>query len=178
MNGQPHYQGLETAFKQLSFAIKLWHYFDTNRFDKEVFDVPLTVEDNTGRVCLPHNEFTTFDDLLLATENNISICFGAAAITLWEALSERNNYTSSALDPSHSPEQMLASLSYMIRCCYAHGTAAPKWTLNRKYRAIYKVGNKHIDLTNVHGLPFDYSVIGGWDTLWLLRAEAESRGML
>lgn len=178
MNCQPHFQGLETAFLQLSFAIKLWHYFDTNRFDKEAFDISLTVEDNIGRVCLPDNEFATFDDLLLATENNISICFGAAAVTLWEALKERNNYTTSALDPNSSPAQMLASLSYMLRCCFAHGTAEPKWTTTPKYRVVYSVGNRRIDLRSVDGLPFDYSTIYGFETLWLLRAEAKSRGML
>lgn len=179
MNSQPHFQGLETAFLQLSFAIKLWHYFDTNKFDKEAFDIPLVVEDNIGRVCLSHNEFATFDDLLLATENNISICFGATAITLWEALKERNNYILPEIDPSNSSEHMLASLSYMLRCCFAHGTAVPRWKITRKkYRVIYSIGNKRIDLRSVDGLPFDYSAIDGFETLWLLRAEAKSCGML
>lgn len=178
MNSQPHFHGLETAFLQLSFALKVWNYFDTNRFDKEEFDISLTVEDNIGRVCLPHNEFATFDDLLLATENNVSISFGVAAITLWEALKERNNYTTSAINPSSSPEQMLASLSYMLRCCFAHGTTVPRWTTTPKYRVIYSVGSKRIDLRNVDGLPFDYSAIDGFETLWLLRAEAKSRGIL
>jgi hypothetical protein len=163
---------------QLSFAIKVWHYFDTNRFDKEIFDIPLTVEDEAGLVCLPHNEFATFDDLLLAAENNISICFGAAAITLWEALKERNCCNTSELDPSHSSDEMILSLCYMLRCCFAHGTTVPRWQMKGKYRVIYKIGNKSIDLTGVDGLPFDYSAIGGCEALWLLRAEAQARSML
>jgi hypothetical protein len=178
MNNQPHFEGLETAFLQLSYAIKLWHYFYTNRFDKELFDIPLTVEYEAGRVCLPQNEFATFDHLLVATENNISICFGAAAITLWEALKERNGYSTSKIDPSHSPNEMLASLSYMLRCCFAHGTAVPRWQIKEKFRVIYKVGNKSIDLRGVDGLPFEYPAIGGFETLWHLRADAQARGIL
>jgi hypothetical protein len=178
MNNQPHFEGLETAFLQLSFAIKLWHYFDHNRFDKELFDISLTVQNEVGRVCLLHNEFATFDHLLVATENNISICFGATAITLWEALKERNGYRTSKMDPSHSAEEMLASLSYMLRCCFAHGTAAPRWQIRHRYRCVYRVGNKSIDLRGVDGSPFEYPAIGGWETLWLLRADAQARGML
>jgi hypothetical protein len=50
--------------------------------------------------------------------------------------------------------------------------------MHPKYRASYRVGNKHIDQRSVDGQPFDYSAIGGYETLWLLRAEAASRGML
>lgn len=178
MNNQPHFEGLETAFSQLSFAIKLWHYFDTNRFDKELFDISLTAEYEAGRVCLVHNEFATFDHLLVATERNISICFGAAAITLWEALKEKNGYNPSRMDPSHSPDEMLASLSYMLRCCSAHGTAVPRWQIRERYRVVYNVGNKSIDLRGVDGLAFEYSAIGGCETLWLLRADAQAHGML
>jgi hypothetical protein len=178
MNNQPHFEGLETAFLQLSFAIKLCHYLNMNRFDKKLFDMPLTVEYEAGRLCLAHNEFATFDDLLLAAENNISICFGAAAITLWEALKERNGYATSRMDPIRSPDEMLASLSYMLRCCFAHGTAAPRWQINEKYRVVYKVGNKSIDLRGVDGLPFAYTAIDGCETLWLLRADAQARSML
>jgi hypothetical protein len=178
MRNQPHFQGLETAFLQLSFAFKLWHYFDTNRFDKESFDIPLTVQDEASLICFPHNEFASYDDLLLATEINISICFGAAAITLWEALRERNGYITSRMDPGRSTDEMLASLSYILRCCFAHGTSVPRWRINERYRVIYKVGNKRIDLRNVDGLPFEYSAIGGCETLWLLRVDAQARGML
>lgn len=178
MNNQPHFQRLETAFLQLSFALKLWNYFGTNKFDKEEFDISLTVKYKGGLVCLRHNEFPTFNNLLVATENNISICFGAAANTLWEALKERNCYTTSTIDPSHSPEERLASLSYMLRCCFAHGAAAPRWQMTKKYRVIYKVGNKCIDLRSVNGLPFEYADICGCETLWGLKAEAESLGML
>lgn len=178
MTSQPHFAGLETAFMQLSFAIKLWHYLDSHPFDKDAFDIPLTIEDQSNRVCLPHNEFSTLEEIQVAAENNISICFGAAAITLWEAISEKNGITSTTINPSNTTKEMLAGLIYMIRCCFAHGTVVPRWKIGNKYKIIYKVGNKRVDLQNVDGKPFDYEVIGGYEALWLLRAEATSKGML
>jgi hypothetical protein len=79
----PHHQHIDTAFLQLSFAIKLWHFLDKHPIDKEIFDIALTIEEPRNRVCLSQNEFHTYLDLQLAAENNISISFGTAAITLW-----------------------------------------------------------------------------------------------
>lgn len=175
---RPHFSGLDTAFLQLSFSIKLWHYLDSHLFDKELFDIALTIEDQTSRICLPHGEFNTLHEIHLAAENNISICFAAAAITLWEAISEKTGYSNSTINPTRTTEEMLAGLSYMIRCCFAHGTVAPRWKISDKYKIIYRVSNKAIDLTSVDGQVFDYAAIGGYETLWLLKAEAASKGML
>ena len=90
---------VETAFVQLSFAIKLWHFLDVHPIDKEAFDIALTVEDEGSRVCLPHNEFASYDAIRVASEHNISICFGVAANTLWEAMREKRNLESGQLDP-------------------------------------------------------------------------------
>ena len=65
----------------MSFAIKLWHFLDSHPIEKDYFDIALTIEDLGTRVCLVHNEFNTYQAIQLAAENNISICFGAAAIT-------------------------------------------------------------------------------------------------
>lgn len=175
---QPHFEGLDTAFLQLSFAIKLWHYLDSHPLDKDLFDIALTIEDQGSRICLPHEEFKTLREIQLAVENNISISFGAAAITLWEAISEKTGYTNSTINPSRTTEEMLAGLIYMIRCCFAHGTVAPRWKIHDKYKIIYKIGNKAVNLISVDEQVFDYAAIGGYETLWLLRAEATSKGML
>ncbi|MGH9425078.1 MAG: hypothetical protein ACRD2L_02050, partial [Terriglobia bacterium] len=158
--------------------IKLWNYLGSHPFDKDAFDIPLTIEDQSNWVCLPHNEFSTFEQIRVAAENNISICFGAAAITLWEAISEKNSYANATINPSNTTEEMLAGLSYMIRCCFAHGTVVPKWKISDKYKIIYKVSNKTVDLRAVDGKPFDYEAIGGYETLWLLKAEARANGLL
>lgn len=176
----PHFDHIDRAFLQLSFAIKLWHFLDAHPIEKECFDIALTIEDPGTRVCLVHNEFDTYQDIQLAAENNISICFGAAAITLWEAIHERNGWSSKELNPTNSAKENLAAFSYMIRCCFAHGTAHPVWSIyDGKYKTVYRVGNKSIDLSKIaENQPFDYASICGYETLWLLKAEARANGLL
>jgi hypothetical protein len=171
---------IETAFLHLAFALKLWHFFSSTPPDKEVFDIALTVDTPGSRVCLPHGQFERIDDLIIATENNINICFGAVAITLWEALNETDKYKPGKLPtPLNTQEEKIAALVYMIRCCFAHGMAIPKWEIrDRKYRIVYKIGNKTVDLTLLDGQVFSYDSIGGYETLWFLRYELENKGML
>lgn len=176
----PHHDHITTAFFQLSFAIKLWHFLDVHPIDLKSFDVSLTIQDTGNCVCLPEAEFNTYQDLQLAAENNISIAFGTAAITLWEAIREYRNLSAKDLKPDKNMKDNLAALSYMLRCCFAHGTAAPVWSIkDKKYKLKYSVGNKTIDLSAISdGTPFDYDTIGGYETLWLLRASALSIGLL
>ena len=142
--------------------------------DKDAFDIALTVEDEGSRVCLPHNEFESYDAIRVASEHNISICFGVAANTLWEAMREKSNLESGQLDPDADRASNIAALTYTVRCCFAHGPAAPVWRIQReKYKTQYRVGNKVIDLRGLaDGTPFDYASIGGYETLWFLKAEA------
>src|SRR5216684_4525833 len=114
----PHVVHLDTAFLQLSFALKLIRYLDDHPVNKKEFDISLTFEDDRSRICLPHGEFHTYDDIKGAACNNFQICFGAAAITLWEAFREKG-YSSKNIDPSRNDKENLVSLSYMIRCCFA-----------------------------------------------------------
>jgi hypothetical protein len=176
----PHHDHIETAFLQLSFAIKLWNFLDTNPIDKEKFDIDLTIRDSDNCVCLSEGEFHTYDDLILASENNISIAFGATALTLWEAIKEHNAISTKQLNPKSNQKDSLAALSYMLRCCFAHGTAAPVWSIqDPKYKILYRVGNKAIDLSTIaDGQAFDYQSIGGYETLWLLRDVALNIGLL
>jgi hypothetical protein len=175
-----HLQHIDTSFLQLSFAIKLWHYTDQRRIDKESFDIDLTIQDDSNCLVLLNNEFKSYSDLIIASENNISICFGAAAITLWEAIKENTGYVPNKLKPDEDKKQNIASLSYMLRCCFAHGTAAPIWTiLANKYKTKYFVGNKIIDLSKIeNGQAFDYQSICGYETLWFIKDEAKSMGLL
>lgn len=175
-----HADHIETAFLQLAFALKLWHFFSSTPPDKEAFDIALTVNTPGSMVYLPHGQFERIDDLILATENNINICFGAAAITLWEALNETGKYKPTKFPtPLNTQEEKIAALIYMLRCCFAHGMAIPTWDIRAsKYRIVYKIGNKTIDLTSLNGQVFSYESIGGYETLWFLRYEVADRGML
>ena len=176
----PHYEFIDEAFLQLSFAIKLWNFLDAHPIDKSLFDVALTIQDAGNCVCLSEGEFHTYQDIQIASENNISIAFGATAITLWEAIREHSSISTSQLEPGVSPRDAIAALAYMIRCCFAHGTAVPTWSIHaKKYRVQYCIGQKIIDLSSItDGRIFDYQSIGGYETLWLLKAEAVRHGLL
>ncbi|MCL6613709.1 MAG: hypothetical protein K6U03_03655 [Firmicutes bacterium] len=170
---------LETAFHQLSFAIKLWNYAREGLIDKDKFDINLTVEDDEDRIVLLENEFNTYDDIILATENAISTFFGITANVLWECINERGIYSpprTKLPDPLVTPEQKLVGFAYMLRCCFAHGPAIPKWHItDKKYRTQYIIGNKLVDLTKFGNIGdenvFNYRDIGGYETLWILKHE-------
>jgi hypothetical protein len=169
---------LETAFLQLSFALKLQAYFERFPPNKEVLDLPYTIKSHDGldQTHLPSGQFHTDDNIFVATENNIQVCFAAAAITLWEAVNETGRFETSSLDPSKNEEQMIAALIYQLRCCFAHGTAVPKWEIrNSKYKIIYKLRKKSIDLRFVDGQVFSFESIDGFGTLWILRSEVERK---
>lgn len=176
---RPHFAGLDTAFLQLSFAMKLWHYVLEHSLPREKFDISLTIQEDNGSLYVMNDgEFKTDDDIAHAAGNNIAICFGVAAITLWEAMREHSGLDSKSLNPSASDRDMLAGLAYAVRCCFAHGTAMPKWQLTPKYRVEYRLGGRRIDLRNADGTPFDYAHVGGVDSLRLMRQQAKALSLL
>lgn len=85
-----HHYHLYTAFTQLSFAIKFLTYLENHHIALADFDNDLSIQSFDGIVRLPHNEFQTYEALLIAAENNVSIAFGATSITIWEAIREQN----------------------------------------------------------------------------------------
>jgi hypothetical protein len=174
-----HHQALESAFLQLSFAMKVWHFVRDGGLQRETFDIALTAIDDRGvPYVMLEGEFHSDDDLVLAAENNISICFGAAAITLWEAIREHSGLETKKLTPTNSDREKIAGLAFAIRCCFAHGTAAPRWELTEKYRLRYEFPGLVVDLTSRQGLPFDYSDLGGPDGLRQLQRLAASAGLV
>jgi len=175
----PHHEALETAFLQLSFAMKIWHFVRSGGLQRESFDIALTAVDNAGvPYVMLEGEFKSDDDVILASENNISICFAAAAITLWEAIREHSGLESRTLSPSSSEREKIAGLAFAIRCCFAHGTSAPRWKLASKYRLRYELPGLSVDLTSAHSQPFDYSYLGGPDGLRVLSRAATSAGLV
>lgn len=146
---------------------------------KESFDIALTAVDAAGvPYVMLEREFQSNDDVILASENNISICFAAAAITLWEAIREHSGVESRVLSPLASERDKIAGLAFAVRCCFAHGTAAPRWYLAPKYRQRYELPGLCVDLTAAADQPFDYSYMGGPGGLRVLRRLAVSVGLV
>lgn len=107
---------------------------------------------------LPDQIFDTDDDLILAVQNNLSITFGAAAITL-----DRSRYEAGHDLPSpiESESDQCISFVYQLRCAFAHDIAEPKWKIKNRYKRKYRFGGMEFDLGDLDGQVFDYSQIGG-----------------
>ena len=72
---------LPNAFGQLAFAWRLYHYGLEGKFDLETLSEELTFQEGNMVFVVPQ-AFHCYEDLILALENNLTIAFGAAAITL------------------------------------------------------------------------------------------------
>lgn len=159
-----HY--LDTAFAQLEFAIKLMHAAEQGAVSPDEIDVPLTIEDGRSILVLPDKVFQNPDDFINACQNNVSIAFGAAAITLNRCREEAGL---NLPDPVDNEIDQWIALVYQIRNAFAHDISEPKWNLNGRYARHYEVAGVQADLSNLHEVHFDYAQIGGPDALFHLR---------
>ena len=165
-----HY--LDTAYAQLEFAIKLMHAAEQGAVTLDEIDVPLTIEDGKSILVLPDKVFQDPNDFLIACQNNVSIAFGAASITLNRCREEAKLPLPNPID--NEQEQWVA-LVYQIRNAFAHDISEPKWKLNGRYARHYNVAGVNADLSNLNGVHFDYKHIGGPDALFDLRDYASGQ---
>lgn len=162
---------LNTAFQQLEFAWKLYNYALEGRINVEELDKPITFQEGRSVVVLQDKLFHTADDLTLAFENNLTIAFGAAAITLNRCREEAGIRLA---DPIATEIDQFAALAYQIRNCFAHDIAEPIWNITYpRYARQYKFGSIHVDLTNVGSQPFEYEDIGGLEVFLFMKRYAE-----
>lgn len=163
---------LPTAFAQLQFALKLYHYALDGMINREELDSSLTFEDDGMVVVLPDQIFDSHDDMILAFENQVSIAFGAAAITLNKSREEAGLTLPEVIE---SERDQFIALVYQIRNAFAHDIAEPKWEIrNPRYQRVYEVAGRKVDLTDMNGKVFDYKSIGGPETLERLKDYGES----
>lgn len=163
---------IETAFGQLSFAIKLMQAAEDGAINMESIDRPLTIDEGTSLLVLPDKVLDSPDDLILACQNNVTIAFGAAAITLNRCREEAGVRLP---DPVNDERDQWVGLVYQIRNAFAHDIAEPRWNIPaQRFAREYRVGLVCADLTSLHGLPFNYSHIGGVDGLFLLKTYGDA----
>ncbi|WP_241299079.1 hypothetical protein [Burkholderia stabilis] len=172
---------LDSAFAQLAFAAKLYDYADQEKLDITELDQPLTFEDGSSVWVLPDKIFHSHSDLQLACANQLSVAFGAAAITLNRCREEYEHASSTSLRATNgnaptSEDEHFAELVYQIRNAFAHDISEPRWEIRgaarRRNYMVDRTGDTAritADLTNLHGHAFEYIHIGGIDTLHRLR---------
>lgn len=164
---------LPTALEQLRFAWKLYHYARSGNLDRQKLDVPVVFQEGEARLVLTGPVFQTDEDLILACENNLVIAFGAAAITLNRCREEAG---AALPDPVVTEVDHFVGLVYQIRNAFAHDIAEPRWNITApRFRQVYAFGRVRVDLTEMHGKPFDYHDIGGPEVLFWIADYGEAK---
>ncbi len=161
---------IDTAFQQLSFAIKLMQAAEDGVLDVETIDTPLTIHEGTSVLVLPDRVLATQNDLILACQNNLTIAVGAAAITLNRCREEASVVLP---NPIVNELDQWVALVYQIRNAFAHDIAAPKWQINDRYRREYAVAGVRVDLRRMNEQRFDYPDLGGLESLFRLKRFGE-----
>ncbi|KFX61997.1 hypothetical protein [Paraburkholderia fungorum] len=178
---------LDSAFSQLAFAAKLLEYVERGKLNIDELDQPLTIEEGSSIWVLPDQLFHSDNDLHLACANQLSVAFGAAAITLNRCREEFEATNQVSLlarngNPPISEDEHFAKLVYQIRNAFAHDISEPHWEIRgegrRRPYLIDRLGDNAriiVDLTDLHGQPFEYAHIGGIETLYHLREFGRQR---
>lgn len=162
---------LNTAFQQLEFAWKLYNYALEGKISLNELDKPLTFQEGGSVLVLQDKIFNSPDDLILAFENNLTIAFGAAAITLNRCREEAGIELA---DPIITEIDQFAAVSYQIRNAFAHDIAEPRWEITKaRYKRQYEFGGIRVDLTNVDSKEFEYKDISGPEVLVMMKRYAE-----
>jgi hypothetical protein len=156
---------LPKAFGQLAFAWKLYNYGLNGEIDPEKLDEDVAWLDDDIVFVVP-KALGTADDLLIALQNNLTIAFGAAAITLNRV---REEIEIPLPDPIVSEQDQCVALIYQIRNAFAHDIAEPVWRIRERYRRSYEFGGLVFDLTAFDGKPFRYEHIGGPERFYLIK---------
>lgn len=158
---------IETAFGQLAFAWKLYNYALDGKINLDELDKPLTFQEGRMVFVLPDKVLETPDDLIIALQNNLTITFGAAAITLNRCREEAGLQLA---NPIKTELDQFAGLIYQIRNAFAHDIAEPRWNItNPRFARRYEFGGIRVDLTTVGSKIFEYQDIGGPDILFHMK---------
>jgi hypothetical protein len=164
-------QYLPTALGQLAFAWKLLNYGLDGKIDPKELDAEVTWVDGNMVFVVPP-ALGSDDDLIVALTNNLTIAFGAAAITLNRV---REELGLTLPQPIESEEDQCIALTYQIRNAFAHDISEPKWQMNTRYRRCYEFGGQRFDLTELDGVAFEYNHIGGPGALFDIRKYFEEQ---
>ncbi|HMN15112.1 MAG TPA: hypothetical protein PKD55_22565 [Bellilinea sp.] len=169
---------VELAFRHLEFTIKLMCYCEGGHLDLETFDADTTILLKTENVGFPTKNFSSFEAVIPASQALVGMAFGTSAMVLEAAFEVAGR---SRKPQSRLPADELRTLIFMVRCAFAHNPALPLWTATgpdyaRAISVVLQGAPFSIDLSSLHGQPFDYEHIGGFAN-WL-KIKAESVALL
>lgn len=156
-----HY--IDTAFQQLEFAWELCAHVQKGNVNLEKLDTSITFQEGKSVLVLADRVFQDMSKLMIACQSNLSITFGAAAITLNKCREEAGLELP---NPIVSEVDQFIALAYQIRNAFAHDISEPRWNITKlRYARHYSFGGIEVDLSSVADKAFEYSDIGGPETL-------------
>jgi hypothetical protein len=164
---------LPTAFANVEFAWKLLAYGEAGEIELDKLDIEIVFQDDNGRPFYvpPAKIFSEPDDLLLALQNNLTIAFGAAAITLHRSIEEAGHKVPGG--GIESEKEQCIALVYQVRNAFAHNMAEPRWDMrNPVFKRRYRIDGKTIDLRELNGKLFSYGDFSV-ESLFFLKSYAE-----
>lgn len=164
---------VEHAFRHLEFAIKLMCYSEGGHLDLETFDADTMILLNTESVGFSDKHFSSNEAVIPASQALVGMAFGTSAMVL-EAAFEVAGL--SRKPKSRLPSDELRTLVYMVRCAFAHNPAFPLWEARgpehaRIVSVVLQGSPFSIDLSSLHGQPFDYEHIGGFANWLKIKSE-------
>ncbi|MFZ1743513.1 MAG: hypothetical protein WAT93_11685 [Pontixanthobacter sp.] len=156
---------LNTAFGQLAFAWKLYHYGLEGKIKPGELDADVTFHESDMFFVVP-KALGSDSDLIIALQNNLTIAFGAAAITLNRVREEQGIVLP---NPISSDEDQCVALIYQVRNAFAHDIAEPRWQVFERYRRVYEFAGRSFDLRQLNNEAFEYRHLGGPDGFYLIK---------
>ncbi len=166
---------LPTAFANIEFAWKLLVYGEAGEIDLDKLDIDVVFQDDNGRPFFvpPAQIFPDPNDLIVALQNNLTIAFGAAAITLHRSIQEAGYRVPSG--HFESDEDQCIALVYQVRNAFAHDITEPRWEMrNSAFERKYIIADKVFDLRELNGRNFRYEDFGV-ESLFFLKTYAEEK---
>ncbi|CAD6871721.1 hypothetical protein [Methylomonas fluvii] len=166
---------VNNAFRYLEFAIRLMCYCESGHLELKDFDADVSILFERENVGFPSGSFSDIEAVITPAQALVGMAFGASAMVLdaaFEVAGFKNNPN------SRQPNDELRTLVYMVRCAFAHNPALPLWEVRGAQYArmiSIKVSGTviEIDLSSLHGLPFEYDHIGGFASWLRIRAASE-----
>jgi hypothetical protein len=164
---------VEIAFKQLEFSIKLMCYCENGHLSKNEFDTDVLILLEQENRSFLANNFSDYNEIVVSSQINVGITFGATAIVL-DSLFEEAGIKR---DPNATDSvSELRTFIYMVRCAFAHNIASPEWNARGNFNKVYNLDlmgeRKSIDIRPYNGVPFEYGHIGGFSNWFKVKEES------
>ncbi len=161
---------MQTAFRQLEFAIKLLSYCEGGQIKAGDFDTDHNIQLGAETIHLPSGHFSDPANIVHAASVGVLSAFSVSILVMNDVFVAADIPP----DPQSSDDIVrLRTLVHMMRCAQAHGFANARWEARGPFHTVLTVGLDGtalvLDLAALHDQPFNVDQIGGYPNWYRLR---------